>query len=368
VHQLAVLSKSETIDWIIDPALHAPDYFICWEGTRWSLRQAGSTQPIELGSTLTAANVLAKLPKKKIALLVNIPPPQELSASLAAEPTSPLKFVSSSAAAKYLLVGTYAHENIAYAWVARDVIEEAKPPAATSPTEAACSSSSPYPARTDWKRLAASDAMASTGRELMAVATQLTRIHEWLQLPVPAAKDSYPYHLVLKRDDDSAIQDDASGGDHVSLFLKSDQPVPAGTTARWVYVMDLDCQGNGSLLYPKAGVNNHLPVRGSLRSEIPLEQSGFHFGKPYGTDTLVLLTTNEELPDPSLLTFQGVSSGAARGAPVPDRSPLEHLLGSTIAGKRGAEPDQPLPTSWGVQYVYIHTHSPGLAGSQSAAH
>jgi len=137
--------------------------------------------------------------------------------------------------------------------------------------------------------------------------------------------------------------------------LKSDMPVAAGTGSRWVYVLDLDCQGNGTLLYPAPGVNNRLPARGSLESEIPLERSGFRFGKPFGTDTLIMLTTAEQLPDPSVLSFKGVNTGAARGAGPP--SPLERLLTNASAGTRGALSDESnLPTDWGIQYLSIHTH------------
>src|SRR5579884_1656644 len=112
--ELAALSRSNRIDWIVDPAVRSPDYYVAREGAQWMLRRSGSTQQLSMGSHLTAASVLARLPKQKIALLVNLPPPQELSAALQPDAASPLESAPSSATAKYILVGTFAHGNVAY--------------------------------------------------------------------------------------------------------------------------------------------------------------------------------------------------------------------------------------------------------------
>jgi len=103
-------------------------------------------------------------------------------------------------------------------------------------------------------------------------------------------------------------------------------------------------------------VNNRLPAKGDLHRDITLEHSGFIFDAPFGLDTLVLLTTAEQLPDPSILNFKGVLSGQGRGAIRTDKSPLERLLGSASAGMRGTRDDD-LPTEWGVQYLQIQTNT-----------
>ncbi len=133
-----------------------------------------------------------------------------------------------------------------------------------------------------------------------------------------------------------------------------------GATPRWVYVLAIDCQGKGSLLWPYQGAPAaRFPMENQRLSEIPLPGDPFTVQDPPGTDTYLLLTTATQLSDPSALEFSGVVSRSAgdagTGAP---KDPLEDLLDNTSAGTRSA--GRPTPTNWSVQSIStVSVRAPG---------
>jgi hypothetical protein len=58
---------------------------------------------------------------------------------------------------------------------------------------------------------------------------------------------------------------------------------------------------------------------------------------------MILLSTAQPLPDPSVLNFEGVARGATRGA----RTPLQELLSNASGGTRGSGAE--VPTNWGIE-------------------
>ncbi len=60
---------------------------------------------------------------------------------------------------------------------------------------------------------------------------------------------------------------------------------------------------------------------------------------------MILLSTAQPLPDPSVLNFEGVARGATRGA----KTPLEQLLSSASSGSRGIGAEVEVPTNWGIE-------------------
>jgi hypothetical protein len=131
--------------------------------------------------------------------------------------------------------------------------------------------------------------------------------------------------------------------------------------ARWVYVLAIDCQGGGQLLFPSQGGGNRYPQEDGRLDQILLPGAKFTIAPPFGTDTYVLLTTSTQLSNPEVLNFEGVVRGGERGA----SSPLESLLGSTSAGTRGNLVQ--MPTDWGVEYLQMHSQ-PQKATDTAANH
>src|SRR5882672_4323802 len=92
----------------------------------------------------------------------------------------------------------------------------------------------------------------------------------------------------------------------------------------------------------------HLP------SEIPLgEQPSFRARAPYGIDTYFLLTTDEALPDPWSLEWDGLRSVGGRGG----TSPLQQLL------ELGGTTRSPLrtPLNWSIEQLIFESVPPQAA-------
>jgi hypothetical protein len=114
---------------------------------------------------------------------------------------------------------------------------------------------------------------------------------------------------------------------------------------RWVYILDIDCHGDGNLLYPLNYSENRFPNDANDQRQIVLPGGPvLKVGAPFGMDTILMVSTAEPLSDPYSLSFKGVGT---RGGISQPRSPLERLLSSTSSGTRGLDM-QEVPTNWSV--------------------
>ena len=79
------------------------------------------------------------------------------------------------------------------------------------------------------------------------------------------------------------------------------------TPARYYYVFAIDSHGKSYLVFPKSGsVENRFSGK---EPEIALgAPSAFSVLPPYGNDMFVLLSTEEPLPNPSILEWDGIRS------------------------------------------------------------
>ena len=119
---------------------------------------------------------------------------------------------------------------------------------------------------------------------------------------------------------------------------------------RWVYVLDIDCHGKGRLLYPRDYAENQFPNGADTAVSLSYRARGHcGIGPPYGVDTLIMLSTQEPLPDPYVLNFEGVATRGARGAD----SPLQKLLAKPAAGLVGIGGE--VPTNWGIGVTTLHS-------------
>ncbi len=115
---------------------------------------------------------------------------------------------------------------------------------------------------------------------------------------------TYPYHLALQRESDRVIAEDKGPsyqGDRYQMLLQARGDTR--TSSRWVYVLAIDCQGTGKLLFPLQGGGNRYPQEDGRLDQIPLPGGRFRIGPPYGTDTYVLLSTSTPLSNPDVLNF-----------------------------------------------------------------
>ena len=349
-------ARSSGIRLVDDPSREAWSDLISWDGSQWTLQKTGVRGTQALGATLTAALLQRKVAKDALVWL-NVPPPADLAGQLLMNnPQSAAQSTAKEDQAMYLLAGMVTDAGPAYAWYNRaDFIAGRQTPPSYGK---GCSPDSPYPIRTNW--ISGADAAAT----LKQVAVKLAKLNGWLQLKSSVNSDSdYPYHLALQREKDQAMAEDKGKsykGDGYQMMLEARGDTRV--SPRWVYVLAIDCQGNGQLMFPQQGGGNRYPQEGGRLDQIPLPGAKFLITPPFGTDTYVLLTTSTPLANPDALNFEGVVRGGERGV----ASPLETLLGSTSAGTRGSMAE--MPTDWGVEYLQMHSQpvkaAEGVAGNQ----
>jgi hypothetical protein len=344
--------KAAGVASVSDPAEEPWTDILCWDGANWTLQHAGTPAPISLGPKLTANALQQHLPAGA-KLWVNLPPPQELAAKLALhDSSSAVQAAPDLAGANYVLTGALTESGPAYAWFHKSEFAAGPPKSITRDHSPGCSTKSPYPVRTDWVVLADATVLDKGGAALDRYASLLAKVHGWLELAdSPGSTSSGDYYrlAMVKASDQTLLPADqpAHEGDRMKMALNSDERV---IERRWVYILDIDCHGQGSLLYPLDYSENQFPsaADNDLRIVLPGART-LRIGPPYGVDTLILLSTAQPLPDPYALNFEGVASRGRRGT----ESPLQKLLSDTSGGTRAVRGE--IPTNWGLNLMTVRS-------------
>lgn len=339
-----------------DPAEQQWTHVLSWDGSQWMLQKAGDASPVSLGATLTADALRQHLPAGA-KLWANLPPPRQMAQELTPEAGSAVQLADKLATAHYALAGALTSRGPAYAWYHKSELAAGPPSPNAPPHSPGCSATSPYPVRSDWVFLGDGTDMEDVSGKLNNYALRLAKVRGWIELannPTDASLFEY-YSLALipssggKPLSDTALADNqlTHQGDEFKLALTSSDRV---LDSRWVYVLDIDCHGRGQLLYPGNYTGNQFPNKGDEARQFLLPGVGaLHIAEPYGVDTLILLSTEQPLPDPFALNFDGVASRGTRGV----SSPLEKLLSQTSGGTRGMS--EPAPTNWGISLSSVHS-------------
>jgi hypothetical protein len=337
---------------VSDPAEEPWTHILCWDGTNWTLQQAGAASSINLGAPLTAQALKQHLPAGA-KLWVNLPPSRELAARLAPDDrNSAVQAAPDLAGAHYALAGVLTADGPAYAWFHKSELAAGPPASVGALHSPGCSATSQYPVRSDWVPIAGASALDQGGAALNKFASLLAKVHGWLELADSSADAStagyYSLTLVPASGQTPLTADEpARQGDLLKLGLQSTDRV---VDRRWVYVLDIDCHGRGSVLYPGNYAENQFPSAADNGRQFVLPGSHtLRIGPPYGVDTLILLSTAQPLPDPYALNFEGVAQRGARGM----ESPLERLLNETSGGTRGFSGE--VPTNWGIGLITIRS-------------
>jgi hypothetical protein len=129
-----------------------------------------------------------------------------------------------------------------------------------------------------------------------------------------------------------------------------------------VYVFAISQEGKGTLLFPPLGSGNegnHLPrVEKDERpaaQAIPLirmldQPFDLEVSEPWGTDTYILISTREAIPNPNIFEFDGVQSAKGAGSRGGSGSPLEDLLDAYGSSSRGATASR-APSEWSIERI-----------------
>jgi len=352
--------KTAGVATISDPAEEAYTDVLSWNGSSWMLRHAGTDAnaqpghfifsfghkngPVNLSASLTAASLKSHLlPSAK--LWVDLPAPKELAdAVLLGDANSSAQPATSITDAGYVLAGSIVKGQPSFSWFHKNEFAVVPKVTAMPDHSPGCSTSSPYPVRTDW--IADGE---NAGATLRDYSLRLAKVHGWLQLannPAAGASEDNYYKLTLvpmTTTDPIDVNGAVHENDRYRMALQATSKVK---TPRWVYILDIDCHGKGSLVYPQNYSENQYPSEGDADNLVVLRHAPtLKVGAPYGIDTMVLLSTAQPLPDPSVLNFDGVARGATRGA----SSPLQQLLSSASSGSRGLGAEVEVPTDWGIE-------------------
>ncbi len=181
-------------------------------------------------------------------------------------------------------------------------------------------------------------------------ARRLAVARNWLLLESPENASAFPYRLVLR--DTSAGRVIPGGvvfeGDRFELMLQRRNDVETSSVEqRYVYVFVVDGYGERALLFPRAesgNVGNRVPVSADEVPPplVPLGRTGIEVAPPFGTDTLVLLSTEDPIDDPTVLVGEARRTRSTSWV----ESLLEHI---------GSGPAAPRPAGWAIDRVPLRS-------------
>lgn len=315
VRQLKEIAVRTGVRWTEDPTSVSPTHLLRYRDAGWEL-VTDDRQRSRFSKETDAATIIAALPRNA-RLFVQVP----LSGTTVSEieheheeSGGNITFVSDPDVADYVLAGRFAEDSVEYAWVRPGLaVDDAR--------------RSVLPLRTTWKT-AAEDSGALFYDDLL----RLARIHGWQTMDAPP-DSAFPYVMAVRRLRDGAWVEDSllHEGENYRLCLRA-RATPSPTVARrYVYAFLIDSWGRGILLYPASSVENRFPLDAAAPpSEIALPAS-FVASPPWGVDTYFLLSTDEPLPNPWVLEWNGVQTRTRDTA-----SPLETLL-SSVGQKRSGQ-------------------------------
>lgn len=331
------------VRWVTDPVEVTPMHLLRRRNDDWEL--LGASGEIErLGSDAGALAAVAKIPAGS-SLFVQLPAPAALIDGIAVGPGTDREGVEPVAQpeeADYILVGRFAAHRLEYAWVRPS-------------TRSTDRRKTGLPLRTDWIAENGRDrTLRDSVAELRRAVLALRRIHGWHFLESPPEARS-AYRLALRRARDRDVVKDAAviGDEDYELVLRAAAPLPARVPQRFFYAFVIDGFGKSTLLFPQTGsVENRFPLGLPAPAQINLGTAGsFEIAPPYGVDSYFLLTTDEPLPNPWILQWDGIRTRAPE-APTP----LEQLL--LLTGSETRSSALITPTTWSIEKVVFESVPP----------
>jgi len=359
--RLAPLRADPSVHWIDDPTLDSPSDILRWNSDRWVLDHLGAAvKTVDLGPSPSLADVKNVL-TANARLFVLMPPTAAMSAAIALGEGTRYPGIqrlkdSEAQNADYRLGGRLTSAGTQYAWLSADA---GLPAAKQTASKPAAAPASPLPVRTDWLDGKSENAAAT----LTEYAVRIGKVHAWLTLAGHPGQTEFPYQLALRKpSSDATVRSSVLyGGEQYKLYLQLDpQYKDTTTTRRWVYVFAISQEGQGTLLFPQLGSGNegnHLPrAEKDERPTAPapplirlLDQPyGLEIGEPWGTDTYIIISTKEAIPNPDIFDFDGVKSSRGAESRGVSGNPLQDLLEENGNSTRGVAVARS-PGEWSIE-------------------
>lgn len=311
-HLLVILAKRNHLRWINDPTVTTPQYVIRHAERGWQLlspavRQFG-------GGDAGAEAAIGAIPSGS-SVFVQLPAPVTLRFGA-------VEITNDPTCADYVLAGRYVKGRLTYAWIRPGVMRADR-------------HKSGLPVRSAW--------VSESPEQLHDAVLRLRKIAAWQQLESPAA-GRWPYRLELQRVDGAVVGGATLAGKTRYRAVLRGTNLPPRLDGRFIYLFVIDSHGRSVLLFPRAAsgsVENRFPidVTSAPPPAIPIGTT-FEVAPPYGVDTYFLLTTDEPLPNPSILEWDGVRRDGAQA-----HSALERLFLDTGSGTRSVL----TPAKWSIE-------------------
>jgi hypothetical protein len=331
------MEKSGKYKIVENQVINVPSYMLFYDQSKWFLNMPDGQLKV-LGTLPEKGRIVQIIPAGSY-VCFNIPPTKEIYKALNEKfkGETAIDPVTLSSKAQYFLSGRWKNDVLEYAFVMPQFSVGDSAFNMTLPTE------------TDYFPVTDSpQSILLLADTLNERALKLAKIKAWLALSGPPDDGSFPFHLRLQNNATKKILYSgakAKNGDILRLLLETDTINVAewDGTRRYTYVFSIDSKGKMQLIYPLSGsVENRMPMISTTGAPLPQMKLGgvlIKVTEPFGSDSYILLTTNEPISDPGVFNQQGVKS---RGG---DSNALRNLL-RVGSGTRGeAIP----PSNWGIQ-------------------
>jgi hypothetical protein len=340
---IAAEAKRRSVRWISDPVETTPTFLLRRTTNGWEL--LGPNCAVErLATDDAAVAAVAKIPSGS-SLFAQLAAPAAIVDAMSVGPGNEREDIDPTASpedADYILVGRYSAHRVTYAWVRPSV-------------RSADRRKTGLPLRTDW---VGQDGRIAALRDALL---RLRRIHAWqlLESP-PEARAAYRLGLRRARDGERVKERALIGDETYELALRAEStPLAPHVQPRCIYIFTIDSYGRSTLLFPgmSGSVENRFPSTLPAPPEIRLGAAGtFEIAPPFGVDTYFLLTTDEPLPNPWILEWDGVRTRAA--SPPAATTTLEQLL--LLTGDSSRTGPAVTPANWSLEKVMYESVAPRL--------
>lgn len=282
-------------------------------------------------------------------LFIAVPPTPELQQQLKNQfksHQSAIKITNTFEKGHYYLMGRQNAQNLEYAWV------KSKPQSQLSTTS--------LPTQTNWIKLDKSSHV-----QLIDYIQRIAKLKAWLTLHIPSSSSTFPYKLALKNSQTHQLIQNSfqklKANEIYGLVLIADREQlkkPEDIEQRYVYVFILDSNGNSTLLFPdiaRGNAGNFLPLKGKATEEVKVSKARlFQVSPPFGTDTYILLTTAEPIPEPHIASFNSQGVKSTRSSKTNSPMPLVSLLFDIGSASRSNSQTMTY-TSWSVQRLPLQS-------------
>jgi uncharacterized caspase-like protein len=337
---LSKLEHEKSINFSDEPVNEKNNYELYYLNSVWKLKNLISGKAEDLGSKPNAGAIKKLFQGNNVTLFVNFPPSiemvEEINTKLGIQ-NGAIKLTGQKEA-KYFLSGRIINDKLSYAFCLPEKVNIEN-------------SFSSLPLITDWIDISGTGKIKDEVNKLIDITYQLAKLNAWLTLEVPEDEGSFPYRLALKNSATGSLVTEGNiiEGEIYGLALVLDSLLLKDwdKSKRWIYVLGIDSYGGISLLYPKTGnVENREPDKSNpLPAEISLgNKKLFKVSAPFGPDTYILLTSNDQIPNPELMESKGVKTRSAGSG-----NPLLNLFSNLGTTTRGSSPI--LPADWSLNRI-----------------